>query len=180
MGFLMHPDQAPKLVFTFRNSAAGRIIFKDIIDMFGKNDERQKVRVLFIKGIDKNFPAHYRVVVSDSLSSYKNNKRIFAISRQNKMTPDNSKNLDMFEKIFSSLKEADFTCDALIPENLHPGILNETFGIRIRNIEFRWAWEIGVYDMDRVGISKEDDPELPAGILNPPVTDLLKEIRKEI
>lgn len=180
VGFLMHPQQAPKIIFTFRNSTAGRVIFKDIIDTVGKSDEHRRVRVLFIKGIDKNFPAHYRVVVSESLSNYKNNKRIFAISRRNKMTPDNSKNLDMFEQRFSSSKEADFTCDALIPEYLHPEILNETFGIRIRNIEFRWAWEIGVYDMDRVGISKEDDPELPAGILNPPVIDLLNEIRKEI
>jgi hypothetical protein len=45
-------------------------------------------------------------------------------------------------------------------------------GLFVRN-----AWEIGMGDIDVIGLSPDDDPIVPAGVENPPCNEVLAFLR---
>ena len=102
------------------------------------------------------------------------NKRITMISRINTMTPNDNVNLDKFLAAYHSCGKFYLGCDAMLN-----GITNDTpqkdsLGIEMSRLNIRWAWQIGLNDVDCIGVNLEhDDPYIPDDVADIPLLALI-------
>lgn len=171
IGFIGNGERVTGLVFVFKNPAVGSKIFSNIASTIGKKDPANKLRIILIKGISKDNPAHYRVVVTSRFDmSGSGSARMQAIlARFNTMTPESSENLERFLKDYKDLKKSDIaTMNAQGDLVIHL----ETCGV-----EVKYAWEIDENDQEISAIKPDDDIFIPAGMENPPISRALAKIR---
>lgn len=162
------------LLLSFENIDFGKKIFKEWIDKYGKIDKNETISITIIKGINKNNPYWYKVLVSKNIdkSSLADGQFITMSSRFHKMEPKNSTNLDnlirgyqVFNKFI--LIPAHVNKDFKITPILELGILKTE--LKIKN-----AWEIGIHDFERVVITEEDNPIIPDNVIDAPILEVLK------
>ena len=90
------------------------------------------------------------------------------------MTPDSNVNLERFLAAYHTCGKFYLGCDAMLknidPE--HPQ--KDSLGIEMSALEVRWAWEIGLNDVDCIGVNlEEDDPYIPNDITDIPLLELI-------
>jgi hypothetical protein len=91
-----HNAPPPIMALMFKDSTSAQRIFSGWIDDLGKSDEKRRLRITIIRGIDKDNPCNYRVVIGSNFLSETANKSVRTICRINTMTPQTSENLDKF------------------------------------------------------------------------------------
>lgn len=174
VGFVQFKSCYPGLYLSFKDTRAGEDIFKDLISSVGLSDSKCRLRVSIVKGISVKNPAHYRVLISENINSNPMNKRITMISRINTMTPNDNVNLDKFLAAYHSCGKFYLGCDAMLN-----GITNDTprkdsLGIEMSRLNIRWAWQIGLNDVDCIGVNLEhDDPYIPDDVTDVPLLALI-------
>lgn len=174
----------PVFAFVFRDQDAGRQIFENWRKEFGEVDEKEEIRLVIVKGIDKENPNHYRVTIGSNPTAAPKGVKfvgfVFRNCQMNATTPDN---LNRFLQARNAV-DAFFIAPAFAPSGLEGGKPPEIGGrdlfILIHQIHERNAWEIGLKDEDSIAIHKEDNPIIPEGISDPPVIKLLEYLRKNI
>lgn len=168
----------PWLMFMFENGETGKKIFEDWKIKLGKGDSDKRLRISIIRGIDKNQPHNYRVVVSANIANRKfsSQKSFLILNRINLMTPKNSFNLEQFIRYYKvagcyllAPAEVDKQNNRLMPYT--------DFKIKKEDVNIRYAWEICKNDPDMMGLSADDDPVLPKGEQNPPVIETMEFLR---
>jgi hypothetical protein len=174
-------DSAPPIVgLIFRDAEAGKQIFHFWNQEFGNIDLRERLRISILRGINKNDPFSYRIVIgSNPESELRESGTKFAvfINRIQTMNPTSGTNLDMFLASYRRMGSY----------FLAPGVVKQEFltassvphpidapHLMKRELHIRQAWEIGRNDFDSVGILPDDIPVVPENQLNPPVHELLK------
>ncbi len=173
------PPFAPLLLLLFKDRDAGARIFTGLKQQIGPDDKTGKLRVSIITGIDKNNPAHYRVLIGTNLERHTlpPGSHFVTVSRVHSLTPLSSTNLDRF--LASYAQRGTFF---LAPGHFAPGDPVQTFdrhlAIRSSQLNVRRAWEIGEHDPDVIGIDQHDNVVIPDGIEEPPVLRALERIRK--
>jgi hypothetical protein len=169
----------PFMMFMFRNGDAGKQIFEDWIMRLGKTDSAEKLRITIIRGINKKEPHNYKVLVSANMTAgrFSSNKQVLIVTRINLMTPENSLNLKKFIGYYESAGFY-FLVPAAYDEIKRQIKPYMDVMIRKTEVNIRWAWEIGMNDPDIAGLSPDDDPYIPDGEKNPPITEVLKTLRK--
>lgn len=173
VGYSNFPDDIPGLYLLFDNPKEGSAVFSDLFDEVGLNDRNNKLRVVIVKGISVNDAAHYRVVVSENITSVNKNKFMTMISRINTMTPNSNENLDRFLLEYEKNGRCYFGCDAMLKQYSRSDAHRDKLGIIINSLSVRWAWEIGENDFDCMAIQRGDEPYIPKHIDSAPVTKLL-------
>lgn len=165
-GFIFHPQFPPHVLFAFENYESGKQIFIGVKNRTGSVDSQGKIRLVIIKGIDKRNPYSYSVMFSSNPTDAgsKEARSFFILSRINIMEPQNSMNLDNFEKAYSSSK----IC-ILAPSSISNLTLEKEYAIQLKEVVIRNAWEIGENDMDIMGVPEGCDPIIPEGISDPPI-----------
>ena len=151
-----------------------------MVEKLGRVDWEEALKVSIISGIDKDYPASYKVIIgtnprvahSDTSSSH-----YVVVSRIHRMDPPDSRNLDNFRRRYQQ-----FGKYILIPAHYQnaetePNPFFE-LGILKGEVRFREAWEIGENDVDVVAIEKDDNPIIPEGVENPPVLTALARFQK--
>jgi hypothetical protein len=164
------------IFIAFENGNAGKAIFEDWINRFGKEDKDDVIKITIIKGVNKSNPYWYKVHISANYQSklFDSKERYFSVTaRFHQMTPDNPTNLHRIEQIIESKNNFLF-CPAQITndgKDLEPYFDK---AIVKNNIEIKNAWELCINDPVSVVILKDDDPIIPKGIKNAPVLEIMQ------
>jgi hypothetical protein len=173
--FYFDPDKAPYpiLALGFEDRAAAAQIFEGLINLLGKVDKDNRLRVVIIRGISKNNPAAYRVVIGTNLDrSEAGGGIVILITRNNVMEPVTTENLDRFLALLEGAREY-----LLAPAHYNSESGRSSIGFRLAiqksELVVRNAWEMAMGDIDVIGLSPDDDPVVPAGLENPPCEEVL-------
>jgi hypothetical protein len=168
------------LILSFENIDFGKKIFEEWIDKYGKIDKNDTISITIIKGVNKNNPHWYKVLVGKNIdkSLLAEGHFITISSRFHRMEPKNSLNLDNLlhgYQVFNKyvLIPAHVDKDFKMTPILELGILKTE--LKIKN-----AWEIGIHDFERVVITEEDNPIIPDNVSNAPIIEVLKEKKREL
>lgn len=180
VGFIFHPEMGLFIAICFKNIEIGKEIFKELIDKLGKTDTNDKLRFSIIRGTNKKNPHWYKVHLGTNLTKFdfKEKTYITAFSRFHEMNPYTDKNIKNCIDFYKKNKEYH-----LIPGKMSPdkkGI--EPFfelGIKKKELNLSFAWELGKKDPDSVVIRQDDDPYIPDNVEDAPVNELIKkEVQK--
>jgi hypothetical protein len=171
-------DLPPLLALVFEAEAAARAIFEGLRRQLGESDVARRLRISIITRVDKRHPAHYSVVVRNNLPTVAASRpaQFVMVSRINRMTPGDSRNLDGFMDQFRRAGRY-FVGAACLTESREPKII-ESLVIQKDDLNVRAAWQIGENDPDASAIQDDDDPIIPDGVDDAPVLKALKQIRQ--
>lgn len=155
-GFSFHPQEGLGILLCYENADAGKKIFDQWINKFGKEDKSDLIRIAIIKGINKNNPYWYKVHISKNIEfkTPLKSDMFFATSRIHEMTPDSPENLNNLIGIFNTIKKYKL-CPAKMSHNgsiepfVDKSILKTT--LIIKDIQ-----EIEENDLDIVALGKND------------------------
>ncbi|MFC1823172.1 hypothetical protein ACFL9T_10730 [Thermodesulfobacteriota bacterium] len=178
--YLHFPDAniPPLIAFGFKNERAGRAIFKEWQNRLGQVDKDELLRIAIIKGIDRKNPHAYSVIVgiNPKFSEDDAPNQMVLISRINRMDPPDSKNLDILLSNYSIANKY-IVLPALFTDERTPPKPFFELGIIKNDLHIREAWELQINDPDLSAISVDDEPVIPDGVENPPITKSLEWLR---
>ena len=128
---------------------------------------------MIVRGIRKDNPAAYRVVIGTNFDEADASGRLLMMVTRNKvMKPASMEPLDQFLNSIGSGREF-----LLVPAhyNSETGRTSIAFRLAIQKsgLVVRNAWEIAAGDVDVIGLAPDDDPVIPAGVENPPCKEVL-------
>lgn len=107
VGFVCIPNNPPMLYLFFENEKKGNMIFQDIYQHIGGAvDTAENLRISIVKNIPGLPRNHYRIMIGENIPEVQSQskKRLMYISRIHTMTPDTSKNLDMFIQAYEKMQ----------------------------------------------------------------------------
>ncbi len=164
----------PLMAFGFDNVEASQAIFEGWRQTYGEN-LADHIRISIIRGISKENPSYYRVLIGGRIlaTTTDDTRFIQSSSRVHKMLPTSSKNLEGFLDLYNFHRKFVFSFagrNAVTDEDW-----NDVFasGVVMSDLTLREAWEIGRHDPDSAGVLEDDDVILPDNVENPPVLDLI-------
>lgn len=177
-GLILHPQFGFFISLGYQNGDTGKEIFRRWSKKTGSQDTEDLIQITIIRGINKNNPNWYRVLIKPNLSleSSSKEKYFYLVSKPLTVEAHSPDNLNMIVEAFQSFKEY-----TLCPSYMGEGIKNEVYfeeGIKKYSLNIRDAWEIGENDFDRMGILEEDQPVIPSNISDAPVLQLLQQKRQ--
>lgn len=179
-GFAVYPDYPlPFICLAFDNLDAGRRIFKGWQERFGELDADEAIRVSILRGIDRDFPHHYRVVISanvDAAELEDSQTMFFTNARINTMTPENSENLENIVRLYREAGQY-VLAPMSSPADGAPKLLSE-LGIIKSELFIREAYEIGLNEPEVAAIREDDNPIIPDGISVAPVEEVLERAKE--
>lgn len=173
--FYFDPDKAPHpiLAVGFRDRDAAVQIFNGLIGQLGKVDKDNKLRVVIVRGIRKDNPAAYRVVIGTNIDPTEAGGRLLMmVTRQNVMQPATTENLDRFLASMNSTPKY-FIAPAHLNSESGSTSIGFRWAIEKSSLVVRNAWEIAMGDIDVMGLSPDDDPVIPSDVENPPCREAL-------
>ncbi len=171
--FVTYPGRTPELTLLFEDNQAAIAIFDDLENEIGKKDSSNRLRVSIIRHINKKFPAHYRVCISENISHDIKNQ-VQMVARINTMEPLNSENLDRFMAAYETHKSYMLSYAVVKNEQDFPLFFKNRKMIRKFDIFVIEAWEIEPNDIEIMAIQEDDDPIIPEGVINPPIFESIK------
>jgi len=176
--YLFPPKEnlSPVMALAFQDEEAGREIFQNWIKLLGSTDGEERLRVTIVRGTDKNHPSRYKVLISTNLPKAGHsleNTRFIIVGRKNLMAPETTRNLDSFLD-----KLARFGRYLLVPAGIdrvqgRPNIFFEDAVLKCE-LNVRQAWQLAENDADLYAIDEDDDPLIPEGVTEAPITQALK------
>lgn len=173
-GIAIYPNGAVELTILFENEQAAEAIFKDLKNEIGKEDKENRLGITIIKNIDKSYPTHYRVCISEN-STFDSSKSVQMVARLNTMCPLTSQNLDMFLSAFKEKKCYSLSYAVVKDERMVPLSSKKKISILKFDVKVVEAWEVGPNDVEMIAIQKDDDPLIPDGISSPPIVETLRQ-----
>jgi hypothetical protein len=112
------PPRPPCMAFLFENAAAARKIFERLRARFGEADSGEEIVVSIIRHLPRENPHHYCIQLASKgeMQGGAANKPVMMATRSMTMTPQDSKNLEMF---LSEYKRhgAYYLMPAVLPSN---------------------------------------------------------------
>lgn len=170
----------PYMALGFKNPEVGKSIFRGWRNRLGQVDQEEALKITIVTGIDKDYPASYRVAVGTNAKVADNDPssiHSLLLSRFLRMDPDNLSNLDRFRRQYE-----EFGKYVVIPAHYPDSPAESTpffdLGIVKSEVTFRSAWEIGKNDLDSVAITDEDNPIIPDNVPHAPVLGLLAKLQE--
>src|ERR1035438_2119962 len=142
----------------FTDKDAGAKIFAGWRRELGPKDETHKLRIAIVTGIDRENPAHYRLIIGPNIEweAQPRGSHVVMVSRILTLEPSTSTNLDRFLTKYRKDGTYFFT-----PAHLEAGDTMPTFDPKLAiistQLHLRPAWEIGENDPDVIGIQEDDN-----------------------
>ena len=139
----------PYLVLIFGNASAGKKIFNQWRERFGKIDEKDIIRVAIMRDIDPEHPHDYRIGVSANLKAIvSDDSLILSGARIHTMEPEHSNNLNNFLRAYKEKREYILTYATL--DNRGNPVMNTALGITKKEIIIKTANAIQDDDIDKM------------------------------
>jgi hypothetical protein len=181
-GFIVDPSgrQPPLLALLFEQGNVGVEIFSLWRQEMGSQDEKERLRVVIVRGISRQRPHSYRVIITANMSALAKSgiKQFGIVSRQLEMEPRSNQNLNMFIESYHRVG-AYFLGHANLQTNTVFSLPTSAHFILKREITIRFAWEIGIHDPDSVAIHQDDDPIVPSDKIDVPVKGVLAALKRK-
>lgn len=174
-GFAVFP-KIPFVIFLgFENGEAGKKIFEVWINEYGRIDQNEVISLTIVKGINKENPNWYKVLVSKRIDKekLKDGNLVSISSRFHKMEPQENTNLTNLIAGYQHNKKY-----VLIPAQIDGDMKIKPYpelGILKTELKIINAWTIGIHDFECVVITEDDNPIIPNNITNAPIIEVLKE-----
>lgn len=151
-------NEPPILTLAFENREAAIEIFKGLEQDLGEIDTKERLRISILRGVDKQAPLAYTVVVGSNITdeNLSPDKLVIMVSRINTMYPASHDNLKRFLNAYERVGAY-----YLMPAVLHDGTMDIIWDYAIgkRELHVREAWQVGRHDPDSAGI--QHDPIIP-------------------
>ena len=167
------------ICLAFEKPEYGKKIFEDWIKRFGKTDYENQINISIIKGINKDKPFWYKVVIRPDVDHYnaKPGQHLILQSKIHEMQPTNGKSLNFISDNFNLYGKFYFMpAEQITMGNMKPF---PALSIIKKHITIKYAWEIDENDIDRVAITNEDSPYIPSDVKDAPILKYLgKNMRK--
>lgn len=166
-------QQPPFMGLMFRHLEAGTKIFADWHAQWRQEEADDALRVTIVTGISKSNPHHYCVIVGPNIghitADIRSSDLFSMVSRINRMAPATSENLVNFLKAFK-----EFGAFYLMPAQLPTSSqsmpeIEPKLALLKRHLHIRPAWQIGENDPDIVALDDEENPFIPADVVDAPV-----------
>ncbi|MCU0288557.1 MAG: hypothetical protein MUF15_19465 [Acidobacteria bacterium] len=163
------------LGLVFGNEEAALKIFKGWNRLIENKDIKELIKISIITGTDKNHPPYYRVVIYPNLKVLKREDQKFFITnpQMNFMTPNNSNNLDNFQRFFSTGYGYYLAPAIITSESFPPNLADEKYWIKKNDINIIEAWKIQEHDIESIAITSDMDPIIPNNVKNAPVLSII-------
>lgn len=181
--FLVSPlhEFPPILSLALLNTSC-KNIFEEWINDFGNYDSKNNIGIRIIKGIDKNHPYSYRVIIGQQGFSQKSTdegKLIAMPIRFHNMQPNNDNNLKMFEQELRTVKEFCICPSYLKDFTSKPKVFNELLIQKnIDSILICDACDVQENDLlIEAAILPTDNPIIPKGKESSPILEMIKRKR---
>lgn len=172
----------PILGLAYEKPSIAKDIFKSWRKRYGEDDVKDDLRITIVRGISRDNPAAYAVMVSQNPDNVpiSEGNIIGFVSRINRMYPSSTRNLDAFLAEYARHGRY-----VLIPAHL-PNKLAQPkpiFGLPIgkHDLAVINAWEIATNDMTASVLDLDEPPFIPADQPDAPVLktlEWLKSLRK--
>jgi hypothetical protein len=172
----------PVLAFIY-TSNIGKDIFTEWINDIGDKDIKDRIKIGIIKGIRKDKPFWYRVIVGSDRVPKTGNKELIlfqSVNRLHTMEAESHKNIDMFLTELERYPVFQLMPAVIKPGSDMPDIVNGVSIIKRRSsIVVCEAYEIDKNDFFLINaMMPDDDPILPDKDKEYPVMKILEEKRK--
>jgi len=179
-GFAFHPLKGIYLVIVFEKIEYGIKIFDKWINKLGEIDKNDLINITIIKGIDKNNPFYYKVMIDKNQEAFKSfsHDEIFkTVYGFRKMNAKSSENLDNLIQGLNHFKKYKLVPASINNREESEPIFNKA--IMKTSLVVKDAWEIGLNDFERAVIQKDDNPIIPDEYKDDaPILEVLEELKK--
>lgn len=168
----------PIFGLAFENLERGIRIVEEWKELLQAN--KPAVKIFIVRGVNKSNPSWYRVCVAPNIekSDIAEGRLVTTMCRKHTMTPNNTINLDNFEKLFMRFGGCWFAAFKLNIDKKIEMPSNFDSAFRFNSIEFRNAWEISNHDIAKIALEGDDDPYIPKDKKNSaPIVEVMKELR---
>lgn len=172
-------SRPPALALGFADAEAAQSIFRGWRKQLGEIDRDERLKISIITGIDKKNPFSYKITIgtnADSEEQVTKGKYVFMVSRTHRMDPPDHKNLEGFLRRYECLGMYMLLPAHYAGEVEQPKLFWDLC-IWKSELTVRPAWQIGENDPEIIALSEDDNPIIPRGVKNAPVTRALKKIR---
>ncbi len=168
----------PMLGLAYRNLTSAKEIFKSLRKRYGDDDVKDDLKITIVRGISRDSPAAYAVMVShnpDNVPISKENVFGF-VSRVHRMYPSSSQNLDQFLADYA--RHGRYVLfPAHLPNELAQPEPVVDLPIGKHNLTVINAWEITPNDMTAAVLDLDEPPLIPVDQPNAPVLKTLEWLR---
>ena len=164
----------PFVGFMFENFDAGKEIFSQWIDLLGREDKDNIIKLTIIKGISDANPFAYKVAVSYNEQNIRTEGVLGVVTRFQRMDPSSSQNLDDF--LTNQKRSGRFL---LVPSYMQSGKpeIDSSHAILLNKINIIDAWQIDENCTLRCVIQEDDDIIIPKEhIEDAPVLKILEKL----
>jgi len=176
-GYMSYPNKLPYMFLLFRDKEQGLNIFRDLVQQLTHEDESERLRISVLRGIDRNNPAYYRIVLSENIQMGGKAKLFIMPARIKTMEAENPLSWTQFEDEYN-----EYGSFLLAPAFMNKGMpypdVELSLAIRKKQLIIQDAWEIGINDIERVAIYPDDNIIVPDDVVNPPCLKLLESLRR--
>jgi len=180
-GFMYWPGFVPGLVIGYRNIESGEKIFRGWSRFINDGTLDDLVDVTIITGIDKTHPFHYRIVIGPNLDNIARGKgyphKLYLVNRLQTMEASDPTNLATFLRAYDKAGKYYFLPGAL--QSFGQGMpCSPEFIMTKTKLTLINAWEIGSETPLITALLPDDDPIIPANVVDPPCMDVFNYFRK--
>jgi len=185
--YAIEVSELPRLILTFEKGEIGIKIFKEWVDEMGYVDKKERLMVTIIKGINRDTPDDYRVMIGENIGfssrEQGNLLRFSTTFRILEMKSTSKIHFDTFWEIYQ--KQGKY--------KLMPGQIEKDGSIQLpadsiqtssgeqrmpslikKELKMVDAWQIGRHNIEGAVINADDDVYIPEGVSDAPILELLK------
>ena len=170
------PDMPPpRLGLAYENPSAARDIFRSWRKRYGDDDVKGDLKITIVRGISRDSPAAYAVMVSQNPENVPISEENFIgfVSRINRMYPNSTENLDHFLADYNRHNRY-VLFPAHLPNKLAQPEPIFDLSIGKHNLTVINAWEITTNDITASVLDLDEPPLVPADQPNAPVVRTLE------
>lgn len=181
LGFLydQYFQKPPILALLFKDITKGKRIINELRQMSSPTHSGFEVQL--IKGVDKDHPSWYRVCLTPKVpdSSNGEGRYVTVMCRKHLMTPNNSQNLDAFEREYKKYGKCRLLALAFDDSKGVVGEVNLRESFEFDSVIIVDAWRVSIKDSCRYAFEWDDNPIIPASeAQSAPVLELLATLRE--
>ena len=169
----------PIVGLAFKNLEAGKRIIHEWKEKIAKG--QSSVELHLIRGIDKQHPSWYRACVTPEipLDHITEGQYIAVMCRKHTMTPNDTSNLDNFERVYSRFGNCQLVAVA-IDDQMHVNMnIDFSEAIELKKVIITDAWKVSAHEPTRNALEWDDDPIIPESERSSaPVIELMKNLRE--
>jgi len=160
LAFMCFENKPPVILLIFKKEG-GEDVFMDLYDNLGQVDSLEKLRFSIIRGVSKEEPYNYRVLLTENIMANDQHKLITMCSRIHEMTPPTDRNWSNFEKEYKKYGSYSLSFGAFFNGQFYPYPEFEKYLIKKKELVIKNAWEVGINDIERIVLRHDDEPLIP-------------------